>query len=79
MVVQAAIQGLGVALGREPLVMDALANGSLVRPLGGVALSQYSYWFVCPKTAINADRIQRFREWLFEEASAGAEQAIKFS
>lgn len=73
MVVQAAIQGLGVALGREPLVMDALANGSLVKPIEGVALSQYSYWFVCPKAAMKSDRIRRFRNWVFQEA--GSEQA----
>lgn len=69
MVVQAAIQGLGVALGREPLVMDALANGSLIKPFEGVALSQYSYWFVCPKAAMKSDRIRRFRDWVFQEAS----------
>lgn len=68
MVVQAAVQGLGIALGREPLVKDALANGSLVMPLQGVALSQYSYWFVCPKAALKSNRIQRFRSWLFAEA-----------
>lgn len=70
MVVQAAIQGLGVALGREPLVIGALANGSLVKPLEGVALSQYSYWFVCPKAAMKSDRIRRFRDWVFQEASS---------
>ena len=68
MVVQAAVQGLGVALGREPLVMDALANGSLVQPLQGVALSQYSYWLVCPKAAIKSGRLRRFRDWLVSEA-----------
>ncbi|MGB3538741.1 MAG: LysR substrate-binding domain-containing protein [Mesorhizobium sp.] len=68
MVVQAAVQGLGVALGREPLVMDALANGSLVQPLQGVALSQYSYWLVCPKVAIKSGRLRRFRDWLVSEA-----------
>lgn len=68
MVVQAAVQGLGVALGREPLVMDALANGSLVQPLQGVALSQYSYWLVCPKATIKSERLRRFRDWLLVEA-----------
>ena len=75
MVVQAAVQGLGVALGREPLVMDALANGSLVRPLEGVALSQYCYWLVCPKTTIKSERLRRFRDWLFVEA--GGEKPLQ--
>lgn len=69
MVVQAAIQGLGVALGREPLVVDALAAGSLVKPLDGVAVSQFSYWFACPKGAMNSSRVRQFRDWLFHEAA----------
>lgn len=67
MVVQAAIQGQGVALGREPLVIDALREGALVRPLPGIAISNFSYWFVCPQGALRHDRIRRFRDWLFAE------------
>ena len=70
LVVQAAIQGLGVALGREPLVIDALTEGKLVRPLKGEALSHYAYWFVCPHGTLKSPRIQAFRDWLFEEAAA---------
>lgn len=77
MVVQAAVQGLGVALGREPLVVDALADGRLVRPLDGVAVSQFSYWFVCPKAAMKSDRIVRFREWLFQESENGLARDFK--
>lgn len=68
MVVQAAIQGLGVALGREPLVNEALAEGTLVRPFKGEAMSQFSYWFVCSKTALKAPHLRKFRDWLFDEA-----------
>lgn len=70
MVVDAAIEGLGVALGREPLVRQALADGRLVRPFEGVAVSQYSYWFVCPKNALNSAGLQAFRDWIFREAQA---------
>jgi LysR family transcriptional regulator, glycine cleavage system transcriptional activator len=71
MVVQAAVQGLGVALGRKPLVADALTSGALVTPLDGVAVSQFAYWFVCPKGALNATRLRQFRDWLFNEATVG--------
>lgn len=67
MAVQAAIQGQGVVLGREPLVVDALLSGSLVQALPGVVASNFSYWFVCPKGAVNQDRIRRFRDWLHSE------------
>lgn len=77
MVVQAAVQGLGVALGREPLVVDALADGRLVRPFEGVAVSQFSYWFVCPNATMKSDRIRQFHEWLLQEAGNGPGRSHK--
>lgn len=68
MVVQAAERGLGVALGRSPLVADALARGSLVRPFPGEVVSQFSYWLVCPPEALAIPRIRAFRDWLRAEA-----------
>lgn len=67
--VQAAIQGAGVALGREPLVADALASGTLVAPLPHVARSKFSYWFVCPPKSLEVREIREFRDWLRREAS----------
>lgn len=67
MVVQAAIQGQGVAMGRDPLVADAMLNGSLVQPFGGYAVSNFAYWFVCPKGAMKTERIRCFRDWLLRE------------
>ena len=67
MVVQAAVEGLGIALGREPLVIDALRDGRLVRPLPDIAESQFSYWFVCSKRSIKSKRIKHFRDWIFAE------------
>ncbi|WP_417601784.1 LysR substrate-binding domain-containing protein [Pararhodobacter oceanensis] len=69
MVVQAAIQGLGVALGREPLINEALAEGSLVRPFGKAVDSQYGYWFVCSKPALKSSHLRNFRDWLVAEAA----------
>lgn len=72
MVVQAAERGLGVALGRSPLVADALARGTLIRPLAGEAVSQFAYWIVCPPEALSVPRVRDFRDWLLHEAeSAG--------
>lgn len=70
MVVQAAVKGLGVALGREPLVMDALKDGSLCRPFGQSAESEFSYWFVCPRPHLDSSHIVAFRDWLMEVAGA---------
>lgn len=70
MVVQAAIKGVGVAMGRAPLVTDALVDGSLVCPLPMLAKSQLSYWFVCRPEALKQRRIKMFRDWLFDEVAA---------
>ncbi|MDP2118344.1 MAG: LysR substrate-binding domain-containing protein [Hoeflea sp.] len=67
MVVQAATNGYGVALGREPLVIDALSDGRLVRPFPELVQSQFSYWFVCPPAALRTERIRVFRDWLHHE------------
>lgn len=67
--VQAAIQGAGVALGREPLVVDALRSGLLVMPIPHVAVSRFHYWFVCPPKALEIRQIRGFRNWLRAEAA----------
>lgn len=68
MVVQAAIEGLGVALGREPLVIDELMAGRLVRPFDIVAQSVFSYFLVCPKGRLDDRQVKAFRTWLLAEA-----------
>lgn len=69
MVVQAAIRGLGVALGREPLVIDALTDGRLVRPFEGTVESQFAYWIVCPHDALKSPRVRALRDWLHAEVA----------
>lgn len=70
MVVQAAIAGYGIALGRSPLVQSALQDGRLVAPFPHVVESQYSYWIVCPKNSLRSQRVRQFRDWLLDEAKA---------
>lgn len=69
MVIQAATRGLGVALGREPLVIDALSEGRLVRPFPEVVPSEYSYWIVCPSGALKSPRIKAVCAWLHDEVA----------
>ncbi|WP_108485469.1 LysR substrate-binding domain-containing protein [Oceaniglobus ichthyenteri] len=69
MVVHGAIQGLGVALGREPLVIDALTEGKLVRPYPQIAQSQLAYWLVCPTHARDIPKNRAFLEWIKTEAA----------
>jgi len=75
MSVQAAIKGGGVALGREPLVIDALKEGRLVLPFPTLVPSECAYWLVCNKHTAQMEHIQTFIDWLAEEAAAQPDMA----
>ncbi|MEM1428225.1 MAG: LysR substrate-binding domain-containing protein [Pseudomonadota bacterium] len=68
LVVQAAISGLGVALGRTPLVATALEEGRLVRPFAHEARSLCKYWLVYEERALHSERITLFLNWIKREA-----------
>jgi LysR family glycine cleavage system transcriptional activator len=70
LVVQAAIEGMGVALGREPLVIDALRDGRLVRPFEQTTKSPLSYWLVCRNELAGKANIQKFFNWIHAEANS---------
>lgn len=70
LVVQAAIQGLGVALGRKPLVIDALLEGRLVRPFPEITQSPLSYWLVLRHDRIDSTKVQSFLSWIQSEVAA---------
>ncbi len=69
LVIQAAIEGLGVALGREPLVVDALSQGKLVRPFPEIVSSPLSYWLVCRSGMLESAKVQVFLAWIKAEAA----------
>ncbi len=70
MVIQAAIQGVGVALGREPLVLDALCDGRLVRPFAQITKSPLSYWLVRRKQKEESAKVREFLSWITTEAQS---------
>lgn len=70
LVVQAAVQGLGVALGRKPLVIDALLDGRLVRPFHEVVQSPLSYWLVLRHDRIASAKLQSFISWVRSEVAS---------
>ncbi|MDZ7840992.1 MAG: transcriptional regulator GcvA [Gammaproteobacteria bacterium] len=61
---QAATDGLGVALGRSLLVADDLRAGRLVEPFGPRLQARYAYWFVLPRSQALSERLVRVRDWL---------------
>jgi len=67
-VVQAAVQGEGVALGRSALVADDLSTGRLVRPFALSLPAELAYYIVYPPSALKRSRVKVFRDWLQSEA-----------
>lgn len=70
MVLQAAVGGHGIALGRLFLAADDIAAQRLVQPFAKTLPNDYSYWLVYPKAAAEKPRVAAFREWLMGEAAA---------
>jgi LysR family glycine cleavage system transcriptional activator len=69
LVYEAAANGLGIAIGLDPLVRPYLDNGRLVRLWpGGVRLSR-SFHLVRRTRRARDRRIDRFHDWLLSEAS----------
>ena len=67
---QAAIDGLGVALGETNLVSGDLAAGRLVKPfeLALNAPPQFAYYVVTPRNPQANPLVPLFRNWCFDEA-----------
>lgn len=65
--IQAALRGLGITLGRRPLVDDDLESGRLVELMGPPRQSRISYWLVGTDLTLERRETKQFRRWLLEE------------
>ena len=68
MLVEAAAQGLGVALARSGLIERDLADGRLVRPLEEGIASDLGFFVVWRADSRKLRRIEALRDWLVAEA-----------
>ncbi|WDD95472.1 transcriptional regulator GcvA [Burkholderia sp. FERM BP-3421] len=64
---QAAIDGQGIALVRRSLAIHELALGRIVRLFDIDGPSPWHYFLVCPEPMLRTARVQAFRRWLLEE------------
>jgi LysR family glycine cleavage system transcriptional activator len=69
MLIDAAIDGQGIALARTALAAWDLINGRLVRPVDVSLKMPNTYWIVCPNAASNLPKILTFRNWTLAEAA----------
>ena len=67
-IIPSAIAGHGVALGRSPLVREALASGELVAPFKRSADPARAYYAIVSKNAGGRPEVADFVAWLKEEA-----------
>lgn len=66
---EAAAMGLGVALGRRPLVDRELASQALVEISPDVMIAETAYWLVSSEGAAHRPDLADFKRWLLEEAA----------
>jgi LysR family transcriptional regulator, glycine cleavage system transcriptional activator len=67
----AAMRGLGVVLGRRPLVDDDIESGRLVPLVEQTIASNSGYWLVTPQTDFQKPEVKLFKRWLLSELGAG--------
>jgi len=65
---EAALEGMGVALAMKPLVRSEIEAGRLVVPFDITAPASYSYYLVTPEGSRGEGTVSEFRHWLLAEA-----------
>ena len=68
MLIDAAIDGQGIALARTTLAAWDLLNGRLVIPIDISMRLQMSYWIVCLTLVAREPKVATFRDWMLAEA-----------
>jgi DNA-binding transcriptional LysR family regulator len=65
---EAAAAGIGIAIGRVPMVLPELDAGRLAKADERIVDIETGYWLVGPAGQETRPAIQSFRKWLLEEA-----------
>jgi LysR family transcriptional regulator, glycine cleavage system transcriptional activator len=68
MTVQAAIDGIGVAMGRTSYVQDDIAKGRLIVPFNIALPADAGFYLVSPEGAADPPKLKAFRPWLIASA-----------
>ncbi len=72
MLIDAAIDGQGIALARTALAARDLIDGRLIKPVDVSLRLANAYWIVTPKSGAAAPKIANLRKWLLAEAADDA-------
>ena len=75
LVINAAVDGQGVALARSALLGNHLSTGRLVQPFELELPAEFSYYLVHPARALEHPKVRAFRAWVLAEVEADRERA----
>ncbi len=75
--IQAAIDGLGVALGRTPFIRAELDAGMLLAPVPLYVEDDDDFYIVAPEATADEPPVKAFREWLLAEVKLAATPRAK--
>jgi LysR family glycine cleavage system transcriptional activator len=73
--IQAAIDGIGVAMGRTSYVQDDIAKGRLVVPFEIALPTDAGFYLVSPEGMAEPQKLKAFRQWLLASARNGADKS----
>ncbi len=68
--IQAALSGVGVAMGHYPFVIDDIRAGQLAAPFAHVQRSGRDFLLVCRADTLTRPAVAAFRDWILGEAAA---------
>jgi LysR family transcriptional regulator, glycine cleavage system transcriptional activator len=71
MTLQAAIDGIGVAMGRTSYVETDVAKGRLVVPFKITLPADAGFYLVSPEARAESVKLSAFRQWLLASVQGG--------
>ena len=72
MLIDAAVDGQGIALARTALASGDLLKGRLLAPLDISLRMPKTYWIVCPQMVAREPKVMAFRDWMLAEVAEDA-------
>jgi LysR family transcriptional regulator, glycine cleavage system transcriptional activator len=72
--IEAAINGIGIAMAPELFVLEDLAAQRLVKLMEDSVKSPSSFYLVCPESHIQQKKIQYFRDWILQQEISEAQK-----
>ncbi|WP_454624444.1 transcriptional regulator GcvA [Bradyrhizobium cenepequi] len=72
MTIQAAIDGIGIAMGRTSYVQDDIAKGRLLVPFKIALPADAGFYLVSPQVRADSPKLAAFRQWMVASAQSKA-------